>query len=74
MSFMSAREHGAKPGSGGQASAQQEVRSPPNSSSWLARPWTGASGCDAWRWRRSIWPRTRITCGTTWAKSSAGFV
>lgn len=26
MSFLSAREHGAKPGSGGVASAQQEVR------------------------------------------------
>jgi hypothetical protein len=25
MSFLSAREHGAKPGSGGVASAQQEV-------------------------------------------------
>ena len=45
MSFMDAREHGSKPGSGGAASAQNEVSSAPDLASTACQPVCAVQVC-----------------------------
>lgn len=61
MSFMDAREHGSKPGSGGPASAEQEVGTASvarTENPTHTRPLCAVSAFADWHWKPSTCPRT----------------